>query len=143
MEVLVEIDTRAGEELAANYGLYGFCYFHYWFHGRRILERPINEMWKSGEPNFPFCLCWANENWTRWWDGLNSKILLEQKYRPEDDLSHIRSLIPIFFTRLRTGFGPSITVYRNAGTREDGSPSEARSRARAVKQLIFGSCGGF
>jgi Glycosyltransferase WbsX len=47
MEVLVEINTRSGEELDANYGLYCFCYFHYWFHGRRILERLINEMWKS------------------------------------------------------------------------------------------------
>src|SRR5216684_380935 len=47
----------------------GFCYYHSWFNGRRILERPFTEVLTSGKPDFPFCLCWANENWTRVWDG--------------------------------------------------------------------------
>jgi hypothetical protein len=91
-------ESRAAQaELAASYGIYGFCYYHYWFNSRRILERPVNEIWQSGEPDFPFCLCWANENWTRRWDGLNDEVLLKQDYSPEDDLEHIQSLIPIFF----------------------------------------------
>src|SRR5215469_7460630 len=104
----------AQAELAASYGIHGFCYYHYWFNGRQVLERPVNEIWKSGEPDFPFCLCWANENWTRQWDGLKSNILLEQKYSQVDDLAHIRSLIPIFCDRryIRILDRPLFLVYR-------------------------------
>jgi len=87
---------RAQAELAGSYGIYGFCYYHYWFNGRRLLERPVNEIWKMGEPDFPFCLCWANENWTRRWDALESEILMKQEYGLDDDLDHIRGLIPLF-----------------------------------------------
>ena len=90
-------EARAAQaELAAQYGIYGFCYYHYWFNGRRILERPVDEVWRSGEPDFPFCLCWANGNWTRSWDGLNEDILIEQPYSLADDREHIRHLLPIF-----------------------------------------------
>ena len=108
-------EARAAQaELAASYGIHGFCYYHYWFNGRQVLERPVNEIWKSGEPEFPFCLCWANENWTRQWDGLKSDILLEQKYSSADDLAHIRSLIPIFLDRryIRILDRPLFLVYR-------------------------------
>lgn len=83
-------------ELAKQYGIHGFCYYHYWFNGRRILERPFNEVLESGKPDFPFCLCWANENWTRVWDGGEKHILLEQNYNEQDDLAHIQSLFPVF-----------------------------------------------
>jgi lipopolysaccharide biosynthesis protein len=87
---------EAQAELAREYGIYGFCYYHYWFNGKRLLERPFNEVLASGKPDFPFCLCWANENWTRVWDGQNKHILMEQKYCEEDDREHIRSLIKAF-----------------------------------------------
>jgi len=83
-------------KLAKEYGIHGFCYYHYWFNGKRILERPFQEVFESGKPDFPFMLCWANENWTRTWDGGDSHVLLEQKYSSEDDLNHIRTLIPYF-----------------------------------------------
>lgn len=93
-------ESRASQaDLARQYGVYGFCYYHYWFHGRRLLERPVNEILASGQPDFPFCLCWANEPWGRNWDGSNRHILVEQKYSPEDDVAHIRSLIPFFADR--------------------------------------------
>ena len=60
---------EAQAALADAYGIYGFCYYHYWFSGRRILEMPFDEVLRSGTPDFPFCLCWANEPWTRNWDG--------------------------------------------------------------------------
>src|SRR5215469_17619498 len=67
-------EARAAQaELAASYGIYGFCYYHYWFTGHQLLERPVNEIWKSGTPDFPFCLCWANENWSRRWDGRDAE----------------------------------------------------------------------
>lgn len=82
--------------LAKEYGIDGFCYYHYWFNGRRILERPFNEVYNSGKPNFPFMLCWANETWSRTWQNKKEKILIEQSYSEEDDLNHIRYLLPIF-----------------------------------------------
>jgi len=101
-------------ELAKAYGIHGFCYYHYWFNGRRILERPFNEVLASGKPDFPFCLCWANENWTRTWDGGENHILLQQNYNHEDDLNHIKSLLPAFKDDryIRINNKPLFLVYR-------------------------------
>ncbi len=87
---------QAQADLAREYGIHGFCYYHYWFNSRRILERPVDEILRSGEPDFPFCLCWANENWTRAWDGRTGVKLLEQNYCDDDDLAHIRWLAQVF-----------------------------------------------
>lgn len=105
---------EAQAELARQYGIHGFCYYHYWFNGRRILERPFNEVLASGKPNFPFCLCWANENWTRRWDGGENDILLQQNYCAEDDLAHIQSLFPAFRDPryIRIDGKPLFLVYR-------------------------------
>ncbi len=82
--------------LAAAHGVDAFCYYHYWFEGRRLLDRPFDDVRQSGEPDFPFCLCWANENWTRTWSGNSANILVEQAYSPTDDLNHIRWLASVF-----------------------------------------------
>jgi lipopolysaccharide biosynthesis protein len=105
---------EAQAKLAQEYGIHGFCYYHYWFNGRRILERPFNEVLASGKPDLPFCLCWANENWTRIWDGGEKNVLLEQKYSHEDDLAHIESLIPAFSDEryIRINGKPLFLVYR-------------------------------
>ncbi|HTV49697.1 MAG TPA: glycoside hydrolase family 99-like domain-containing protein, partial [Steroidobacteraceae bacterium] len=81
-------EAQAG--LARKYGIHGFCYYHYWFNGKRLLERPFAEVLSSGRPDFPFCLCWANENWTRRWDGQDSEVLIAQDYSPEADRAMIR-----------------------------------------------------
>ncbi len=75
---------HAQAEMAREYGIEGFCYYLYWFGGRRILERPVNEILKSGEPDFPFCLCWANHSWSSVWDGTD-QTLIEQVYPGWDD----------------------------------------------------------
>jgi len=108
-------ETRAAQTaLAREHGIHGFCYYHYWFNGRRLLERPVNETLATGQPDFPFCLCWANENWTRAWDGLERQVLMGQKYGPEDDLDHIRYLTTIFRDPryIRVHGKPLFLVYR-------------------------------
>lgn len=109
-------ETREAQaNLAREYGIYGFCYYHYWFNGKRILERPFQEVFESGKPDFPFMLCWANENWTRSWDGGNNEILLEQKHAAADDLLHIQALIPYFKDKryIRVENKPVIAIYRS------------------------------
>ncbi|MBT8423762.1 MAG: glycoside hydrolase family 99-like domain-containing protein [Silicimonas sp.] len=87
---------EAQVRLARGAGLHGFCYYHYWFSGRRLLHRPLDDMLSSGQPDFPFMLCWANENWTRAWDGGDRELLLAQTYSDEDTIAHARHMVPIF-----------------------------------------------
>ncbi len=110
-------ETRVAQaELARKYGVSGFCYYHYWFHGRQVLNRPFEEVLRLGEPDFPFCLCWANENWTRRWDGGDETILLEQKFSLADDESHIRHLLRAFRDPryIRVDGKPLFLVYRTS-----------------------------
>jgi len=93
-------DVRASQaEMAAAYGIHGFCYYHFWFDGKVLLEQPFEEVLRSGEPDFPFCLCWANEPWSRRWDGRPRDVLQPQSYSPSDDVAHIRSLLPALADR--------------------------------------------
>lgn len=105
---------EAQATLARRYGLHAFCYYHYWFRGRRVLQRPFEEVLLSGEPTFPFCLCWANENWTRAWDGSTREVLLEQSYGEQDSRAHMRSLIPALSDSryIRVDGRPLLLVYR-------------------------------
>ena len=88
--------------LAKHAGIYGFCYYHYWFgNGRVELELPFEQMLKSKSPKFPFCLCWANESWhSKFWSSkgvISKKILVEQKYPGRDDIiAHFNYLLPAF-----------------------------------------------
>lgn len=91
-------ETRVAQaDLAREYGIEGFCYYHYWFAGRRLLERPFNEVLASGQPDFPFCLCWANQTWTGIWHGAPNRVLIEQTYPgPADHRAHFDALLPAF-----------------------------------------------
>lgn len=83
--------------LAREYGVEAFCYYYYWFAGKRLLERPFNEVLSSGEPDFPFCLCWANAAWTGVWHGEPNRVLIEQTYPgKEDDTAHFDELLTAF-----------------------------------------------
>ncbi|MCP4123913.1 MAG: hypothetical protein GY751_19365 [Bacteroidetes bacterium] len=79
-------------ELARQHGIYGFCYYHYWFAGKRVMEKPVQQIRANKELDLPFCLCWANENWTRHWDGGDENILLQQEHSPRDDIEFIQEI---------------------------------------------------
>ncbi len=107
----------AQAELASSYGINGFCYYHYWFNGKMLLEKPFNEVLQSGKPDFPFCLCWANENWTRTWDGLDKECLISQNYDKYDPIQHMEWLEKAFSDKryLRVNNKPIFLVYNASG----------------------------
>lgn len=90
-------ETRIRQaKMAKKYGIYGFCYYHYWFNGKLLMEKPLELLLKEPEIDFPFCLCWANEPWTRAWDG-KKDILIQQDYSDFGDWKkHIEYLMKFF-----------------------------------------------
>jgi SAM-dependent methyltransferase len=109
-------DTRMAQaEMAEQYGIEGFCYWHYWFNGKRLLERPFNEVLKSGEPKLPFCLGWANDSWTGIWHGCADKLLIEQTYPgPKDEEAHFYALLAAFCDEryIKVGGRPIFLIYK-------------------------------
>lgn len=95
-DLRLEESRLAQEALAKQYGIHGFCYYHYWFNGKRLLNEPIDRKMKNLKEDFPFMLCWANETWSRRWLGEEKEILIEQTYSEADDLQHISWLITVF-----------------------------------------------
>ena len=83
-------------ELAKTHGIDAFCFYYYWFGGRRLLDRPLLDFLADPKAEIEFCLCWANENWTRKWDAGDSEVLMRQTYSPESDIAFIESVIPFF-----------------------------------------------
>jgi hypothetical protein len=100
--------------LARRYGIDAFCYYYYWFGGKRLLEMPLERMLRTGRPVFPYCLCWANENWSRRWDGREQEILIGQAHSPDDDRAVIRDIARHFESAqyLRIDGRPLVLVYR-------------------------------
>jgi lipopolysaccharide biosynthesis protein len=105
---------RRQVELARKHGIYGFCFYHYWFNGKRLLEYPLENFIVDKNIEFPFCLCWANENWTRKWDGLEKEILISQEHTLETDFAYIREIEGYLKNHryLRIGGRPVLMVYR-------------------------------
>lgn len=100
-------------KMAREYGIYGFCYYHYWFDGKLLLEKPLERMLKS-EDKIPFCLCWANEPWTRAWEG-KSEVLMGQRYGDEGDWEeHFQYLLPYFSDPyyMKEDLKPILVLYR-------------------------------
>ncbi len=102
--------------IAKQSGMYGLCYYHYWFNGKMLLERPVQLLIEHKEVEIPFMLCWANENWTRAWDGADKEILMEQKYSLDDDKLHMTMLCEKYFSDnryIKINNAPVFCVYRH------------------------------
>lgn len=130
---------KAQADLARDHGIEGFCYWHYWFDGKRLLEGPFDAVLETGEPDFPFCLAWANENWTRTWDGHEDHILQAQEYGgAEDDKAHFEWLAEAFADRryIRVDGKPLFLIYR-PGDMPDASTTIALWRRLAENSGLY------
>lgn len=101
-------------ELAKCYGIYGFSFYYYWFDGRRLLERPFNDFLENNDLNFPFCICWANESWTRRFDGSCGEVLVFQSDTAESYRNFIHDTVYLFndYRYIRCNGRPVIIIYR-------------------------------
>jgi hypothetical protein len=115
-------ETREAQaDLARRHGVTGFCYWHYWFAGRRLLQRPLDEVIASGAPDYPFCIAWANQTWSGIWHGAPNRVLIEQTYPgTSDDLEHFSYLEQAFEDEryVRIGGRPLFFVYQPGGLPE-------------------------
>lgn len=83
--------------LAKDHGIHGFVVYHYWFNGKKLLEKPMEQYLENDNIDFPYCFCWANEHWTNGWVSGESKILMEQNFNnPQDWIDHFQYLLPFF-----------------------------------------------
>ncbi|NHN30481.1 glycosyltransferase WbsX family protein [Paenibacillus agricola] len=102
-------------QIARKYGIYGFCYYHYWFKGKRFLHKPIDAVLQNGKPDFPFCLSWANDPWTRTWTGSSHEVLEDQDYGEKVDWKeHFEFLLTAFKDKryIRVENKPLFLIYR-------------------------------
>jgi hypothetical protein len=114
---LLDIDTHKWQaKIAKEYGVYGFCHYHYWFNGKQLLEKPTNLVLESAEPDFPFCLAWANEPWTKiWYAGQENEVLVSQEYGNKNDWKeHFEYLIELFKDKryIKVENRPMFIIYR-------------------------------
>lgn len=114
---LLDPETRKWQaRIAKKYGIYGFCYYHYWFNGKKLLEKPLEQVIASGEPDLPFCLSWANESWTRAWDAKDKQILIGQEYGDKSNWEeHFNYLLNIFRDKryIKVDNKPLFVIYRS------------------------------
>ena len=79
-------------DMARAAGIHGFCFYHYWFDGKRVMEAPVDNLLADKTLDIPFSIMWANENWSRTWDGDEAQLLLQQSYQATDDNAFIDDL---------------------------------------------------
>ena len=136
---------RKQAELAKQHGIYGFCFYYYWFSGKRLMEKPVDMLLEHPEIDLPFCLCWANENWTRAWDGQNKNVLIAQEYSERDDEMYMRDLQKYMDDRryIRINGKPLVMVY-NPGHIPDCHKTFAKWRETAQKigigEILIWTC---
>lgn len=102
-------------KLAKKYGIYGFCYYHYWFNGKLLMQKPLELLRDYKGEKIPYCLCWANEPWTRAWDG-KTDVIMPQNYGNDEKKweKHILYLLSFFKDEsyIKIDNRPMLVVYR-------------------------------
>ena len=115
---LSKVETlRWQAELANKYGIYGFCFYHYWFNGKLLLEKPSQNLLANKDIPLKFCFSWANEPWARTWDGKNTEVLMPQEYGTETEWEkHFEYLLPFFLDEryIKENGKPMFLIYKSA-----------------------------
>lgn len=115
---LSKIETLKWQaNLARKYGIYGFCFYHYWFNGKLLLEKPSQNLLANKDIELRFCFSWANEPWARTWDGKNREVLMPQEYGGENEWKkHFEYLLPFFKDNryIRVNGKPMFLIYKSA-----------------------------
>jgi hypothetical protein len=115
---LEDVDVMKWQaKLAKEYGIYGFCYYHYWFNGKKLLEKPLENMLKASDVQIPFCLSWANEPWARTWDGRDTDVLMPQEYGTQKEWAeHFEYLLDFFNDPryIKIEGKPMMVIYRTS-----------------------------
>lgn len=124
-------------ELAQNYGVYGFCFYYYWFNGERLLEKPLDLFLKNKELNMNFCISWANENWTKRFSGTNTDVLMQIGENTESDIVFINDVIPLLTDQryVRIDGKPVLIVYRPVNLHEP------KKVLKAWRSIVKEKCG--
>ncbi|MDR0555724.1 MAG: glycoside hydrolase family 99-like domain-containing protein [Holosporaceae bacterium] len=113
----LNLDTMKEQaELAQKYGIYGFCFYYYWFSGTKIMEKPILELLNCQEIDIPFMICWTNENWNKKWDGTTNELLMEQRLEDDDGERFFHDILPFFNDRryIRVNDCPVLMIYQSS-----------------------------
>ena len=127
-------------ELAKKYGIYGFCFYYYWFSGDRLLEKPLENFLNNQELNIPFCLFWANETWTHLWDNGNHRdIIKKQELLDDDDDKFAKDILKYFNDSryIKIGKKPLLIIYKSEIFERDRFKSFIRNLRKIVKQAGF------
>ncbi|WP_300597091.1 glycoside hydrolase family 99-like domain-containing protein [Niabella sp.] len=132
---------EAQAEMAKQHGVHGFIYYHYWFgNGKQLLERPLNEVVASGTPDFPFCICWANQTWSGIWHGAPDRILIKQEYPGDEDIAlHFDYLTKLFSDPryIKIDGRPLLMIFDGLGL-PDSKAYTDKLRAEAVRRGFEG-----
>ena len=146
LDTIETIEKQA--KLAKQHGIYGFCFYYYWFSGKRLLEKPVDLLLKNPQVDINFCLCWANENWTRRWDGQDKAILIEQKHHDDDPIRFMDDIKPYIDDPryIRHDGKPVIVVYNPSTIRNIKLTFEkwrARARENGIGEILIWVCNVF